>query len=103
MQAAAREYDEASDRYLDSVLRAAEPASERYEDGISEAGDVPPFLRRTPQPTPWFHEYRREFHETLRYEESELMDAPLAILVAISTADANPLNLIESPAAAVAA
>ena len=85
-----------AEQYLDRVLRATEPSADRYSDGVSEPADVSSFLRRTPDPTPWFTRYRGEFHETLRYHESELLDQPLALLVAVSTGDANPLNLVET-------
>lgn len=87
---------QAAEQYLDGVLRAAEPPQDRYSDGVQEAADVPSFLRRTPDPAPWFGRYRGEFSETLRYNEAELVDQPLALLVAVSTGDSNPLNLIES-------
>ena len=85
-----------TESYLDGVLRENEPQRDRYTDGIQDAHDVAGFLRTTPDPTPWFSRYRSEFQEVLRYHESELIDQPLALLVAVSTTDQNPLNLIES-------
>ena len=71
----------------------------------------------TPEPTPWFSKYRTEFLESLRFNEAELLDHPVACtrvaalryekhaqticweiagIVAIASSDANPVALVDS-------
>jgi len=86
-----------ADGYLDALLRSplAEPSSQRFDDGINDALDVASFIRRTQDPTPWYTLYRREYLEVLRFHESELIDMPMATMIAISSVDPDPINTIE--------
>ena len=47
-----------------------------------------------PDPTPWYTAYREEYANTMRFHEDEMIDHPVAIIVAVSSADPDPEALL---------
>jgi len=53
-------------------------------DGIYATSDVPNFVASRPDPTPWWTAYRREFLAASAPAEENMLEQPVAIIVAVS-------------------
>lgn len=84
-----------AETFLDGVVRASPPSHERSPDGIRDELDVDGFHRVFPNPTPWMDEYRRELENVLQFNPIEFIDQPVACIYAISTEEADPIQLID--------
>ena len=76
-----------SERFLDSVLASHPVPKGRMTDGIRQVDDVPAFTKATPDPVPWYTRYRADMLASLRFSEQELLDQPLGVMIAVSSAE----------------
>ena len=76
-----------SERFLDSVLASYPIPKSRMGDGIRTVDDVATFSKATPDPVPWYTRYRADMLASLRFCEQELLDQPLGVMIAVSSAE----------------
>ena len=76
-----------SERFLDSVLAAYPIPKSRMNDAIRTVDDVATFSKAAADPVPWYTRYRADMLASLRFCEQELLDQPLGVMIAVSSAE----------------
>ena len=75
------------ERLCDEVLKSTTLPKSRQTDTIKSPDDVAPFLKAVGDPVPWYTRYRHDLLGSLRFSEQELLDQPLAIMIAVSSTE----------------
>ena len=75
------------ERLCDEVLKSTAIPKARQTDTVKGVDDVPTFLKAVGDPVPWYTRYRHDLLGSLRFSEQELLDQPLAIMIAVSSAE----------------
>ena len=73
------------ERLCDEVLKGTTVPRARQTDTVKGVDDVPAFLKAVGDPVPWYTRYRHDLLGSLRFSEQELLDQPLAIMIAVSS------------------
>ena len=75
------------ERMCDEVCKSTAIPKQRQTDAVKCVDDVQPFLKAVVDPVPWYTRYRHDLLGSLRFSEQELLDQPLAIMIAVSSTE----------------
>ena len=85
------------ERLCDEVLKGTTIPRARQTDTVKSTDDVSTFLKAVGDPVPWYTRYRHDLLGSLRFSEQELLDQPLAIMIAVSSTEgAGALQFIDT-------